>query len=55
MTISIRTQNQGSSKPEYMRNIQDTINMANNKKVNAANAFEIDLNCLDNIREFVGQ
>lgn len=29
--------------------------MTQNKKVNAQNAFEVDLNCLDNIKEFVAQ
>ncbi len=27
--------------------------MATQKKVNAANAFEIDINCLDNIKDFI--
>ena len=27
--------------------------MTQNKKVNAANAFEVDLNCLNNIQQFI--
>lgn len=55
-SIVFKTQNQSSAaRPEYVRQLQETITMANQKKVNAANAFEIDINCLDNIKDFIMQ
>ena len=52
--IQIRTQNvQVASKPEYVRALQTTIELTHNKKVNAKNAFSVDLDCLNNIQEFM--
>ena len=38
-----------------MRQLQETITLAANKKINAHNAFEVDINCLDNIKDFIQQ
>ena len=35
--------------PEYWRMIDDTIKLAADNKVNAKNAFDIDINCIDNL------
>ena len=44
---------QAASKPEYVRALQTTIELTTNKKVNAKNAFSVDLDCLNNIQEFM--
>ena len=54
-TISVRTQNTARvARPELARAIVDTIEMCNNKKLNANNAFEAaDLASITSIKEFV--
>ena len=39
--------------PEYWRMIDDTIKLAADNKVNAKNAFDIDINCIDNLSQLI--
>jgi len=49
----VKTQTTTSAVNTQIGQLYNTVMLAQNKKVNAQNAFEVDLNCLDNIKEFV--
>lgn len=54
-SIRLKTQTNASAMSNQIGQLYSTIQLAQNRKVNAANAFEVDLNCLDNIKDFVHQ
>eukprot|EP00347_Sterkiella_histriomuscorum_P017739 403348180 len=41
--------------PEYWRMIDDTIQLTFNNKVNIKNAFDVDINCIDNLSALITQ
>jgi hypothetical protein len=41
--------------PEYWRMIDETISLTFNNKVNIKNAFDIDINCIDNLSALITQ